>query len=229
MLASDMHLGLNVPNVWYRAMLVWTDDRGTAHRLVGVTLPGMPFIVSGSNGQIAWGYTNSYIDTTDVVTLETENTARAFYRTAQGYREIIDRTETIAVRGEEPVTFVARWTEWGPIVGTSGDGHYLVLRWNAHDPEATDTVPMELETATNVAGALAIGHRAGMPNQNLLVADRTGAIGWTLTGRIPRRFGHDGRYPVSWAYGDRRWDGWLADDEVPAIVNPADGDRKSVV
>ncbi|MEN9401668.1 MAG: Acyl-homoserine lactone acylase QuiP precursor [Verrucomicrobiota bacterium] len=223
MLASDMHLGLNVPNVWYRAMLVWTDDRGTAHRLVGVTLPGMPFIVSGSNGEIAWGYTNSYIDTTDVVTLETENTARAFYRTAQGYREIIDRTGTIAVRGEEPVTFVARWTEWGPIVGTSGDGHYLVLRWNAHDPEATDTVPMELETATNVAGALAIGHRAGMPNQNLLVADRTGAIGWTLTGRIPRRFGHDGRYPVSWAYGDRRWDGWLADDEVPAIVNPADG------
>ncbi len=55
------------------------------------------------------------------------------------------------------------------------------------------------------------------------MADSSGAIGWTVTGRIPRRVGFDGRYPVSWAYGDRRWDGWLPADEVPAIINPPDG------
>lgn len=223
LLASDMHLGLNVPTVWYRVVLAWTDEKSAQHRLVGVTLPGMPFLISGSNGHLAWGYTNSYIDTSDVVVLETENTARAFYRTTNGYKEIIDRPERISVRGEEPVAFIARWTEWGPIVGTDDDGHYLVLRWNAHDAEATDIVPMELETALTVDDAVAIGHRAGMPNQNLLVADITGAIGWTVTGRIPNRVGYDGRYPVSWAYGDRRWAGWLPADEVPTIINPPDG------
>ncbi|QCI79999.1 hypothetical protein E6W36_12200 [Hankyongella ginsenosidimutans] len=38
--------------------------------ITGVTLPGAPFMVAGSNGHIAWGFTNSYIDTSDAVLLE---------------------------------------------------------------------------------------------------------------------------------------------------------------
>jgi penicillin amidase len=63
----------------------------------------------------------------------------------------------------------------------------------------------------------------GIPNQNLVVADRAGQIAWTVTGRIPKRIGFDGRYPVSWGYGDRRWDGWMTDAETPVILNPPDG------
>jgi len=62
-----------------------------------------------------------------------------------------------------------------------------------------------------------------MPNQNVLLADATGHIAWTVTGRVPRRVGFDGRLPASWAYGDRRWAGWLDDAEVPVIRDPADG------
>jgi penicillin amidase len=55
------------------------------------------------------------------------------------------------------------------------------------------------------------------------VADETGRIGWTIIGKIPRRVGFDGRTPTSWADGSHRWDGWLAPEEYPRIVNPPSG------
>ena len=223
MLANDMHLGLNVPHIWYRAVFNWKDAGGAAHRVAGVTLPGIPLIVAGSNGRIAWGFTNAYIDTADVVLAETDATAQILYRTPHGWVEIEDRKETLKVKGQEPVPFVARWTEWGPIFAGPEDSRYLVLRWNAHNAESTNVNLVELETATNAADAVNIAHRVGMPNQNLLVADADGAIAWTLTGTVPRRVGYDGRVPVSWAFGDRKWDGWLKSDEVPVIAHPAEG------
>ncbi len=221
--ANDMHLTLSVPHIWYRAVLSWTDPTGRALRLVGVTLPGTPALVVGSNGRIAWGYTNSNIDTMDVVMAETETTADLFYRTLHGYTEIEDRPDPIKVKGAEPVPFTARWTEWGPILSSPGKGRHLALRWNAHDPEATNLDALDLETATTAAEAVAIAPRLGMPNQNLVVADSAGTIAWTLTGKIPRRIGYDGRFPVSWAYGDRKWDGWLKPEEIPVIINPPEG------
>jgi penicillin amidase len=223
LLANDMHLTLSVPHIWYRAVLSWTDAAGAVHRLVGVTLPGTPALVAGSNGQIAWGYTNANVDTLDVVTVEAETTAELFYRTPHGFVEIEDRKDFIKVKGEASVPFTARWTEWGPILSSPGKGRYLALRWSAHDPAATNMDMLDLETATTAAAAVAIAHHMGMPNQNLLVADRAGAIAWTLTGKIPRRVGHDGRFPASWAYADRKWDGWLNPDEIPVISNPPEG------
>ncbi len=221
--ANDMHLTLSVPHIWYRAVLTWTDPAGTAHRLVGVTLPGTPALVVGSNGRIAWGYTNSNIDTMDIVMVEAETTVQLFYRTLHGYTEIENRPDPLKVKSAPPVTFTARWTEWGPIISTLGHGRYLALRWNAHEPAATNLDALDLETATTAAEAVAVAPRVGMPNQNLVVADHDGAIAWTLTGKIPRRVGYDGRFPASWAYGDRRWDGWLRPDEIPVILNPPDG------
>ena len=221
--ANDMHLNLNLPHIWYRAVLRWTDPAGTAHRLVGVTLPGVPALVVGSNGAIAWGYTNSYIDTMDVVTVEVESIAQTYYRTPHGFVEIEHRPEVIKVKGADPVTLDTRWTEWGPIIGGPVNDRFQALRWNAHDPESTNLGALDLELATTVEEAVSIAHRMGMPNQNMVVADRAGHIAWTLTGRIPKRVGFDGRYPVSWAYGDRRWDGWMTDAETPVIMNPDEG------
>jgi penicillin amidase len=65
--ANDMHLGLAMPNIWYRASMVWRDAR--EHRLTGVTLPGVPNLVAGSNGDVAWGFTNSGGDWSDLVIL----------------------------------------------------------------------------------------------------------------------------------------------------------------
>lgn len=220
LLANDMHLGLSVPHVWYRAELNWRDAAGP-HRVVGVTLPGAPMIAAGSNGDVAWGFTNSAIDTTDLVIVETY--ADLQYRTPAGWRDIEDRTETIRVKGEADVTLTTRWTEWGPIIGPADQGRFYAMRWNAHSPEAANLNIMELETARSTGEAVRIAHRVGMPNQNILVADRAGRIAWTLTGKIPQRVGFDGRVPVEWGYGDRKWTTWLPEAEVPVVADPAAG------
>ena len=223
LLANDMHLGLNVPRIWYRSVLQWGESHGS-HRVMGVMLPGMPLVVAGSNGFVAWGFTDAYVDTSDVILAESDGFADTKYRMAQGWGEIHDRTEEIKVKGEkEPVAFLTRWTGWGPIIGELVASRYPVLRWTAHDPEATNLKLMELETATTAPEAIAIAHRSGLPNQNMLIADSDGHVAWTIAGLIPRRIGYDGRLPVSWAYGDRRWDGWLKPDEIPVILDPAEG------
>jgi penicillin amidase len=67
LLADDMHLALRAPNIWFRARLRWRDPRATGGMVdvTGFTLPGMPGVVVGSNRHVAWGFTNSYIDSAD--------------------------------------------------------------------------------------------------------------------------------------------------------------------
>ena len=222
MLANDIHLDLKVPHIWYRAVLQWTDEAGP-HRVVGVTLPGVPFTVVGSNGRVAWGFTDAYVDTTDVITLATETTAHSFYQTPAGWKEIEERPEEIRVKGEKSVPFTAKWTQWGPIIDGPRNGRGLVLRWTAHDAAATNLHFMAMETTRTAAAAVDLAHRASIPHENMLIADADGHIAWTIIGPLPRRIGYDGRVPVSWTYGDRRWDGFLRPEEIPVIANPAGG------
>ncbi len=221
LLANDPHLGLSVPNTWYRAALEWRDANGATQTVVGGTLPGAPTVIIGSNQHVAWGFTNAYIDTVDVVVVETYVDLQ--YRTPTGWRDIEERTELIKVKGGEPVALITRWTEWGPLIGEMAKGYSYALRWTAHDPAATNLGILDFETARSVSDVLRLAPAVGMPNNNLLVADTAGAIAWTVIGVVPRREGFDGRLPSSWAYGDRRWAGWLPAAEVPAVVNPADG------
>jgi penicillin amidase len=225
LIADDMHLALRVPNIWYRASLVWPVASGqpSTNQVTGVTLPGAPIVVAGSNGHIAWGFTNAFADTSDLVTVELVPGASTLYQTRDGLVKIDERQETISVKGSAPVTIDVRWTRWGPIVGQDGNGRLLALNWMAYQPAAANFSLGQLETARTAAEALAIAHRAGIPAQNFIVADANGAIGWTIAGQLPKRTGFDGRLPVSWAYGDRFWDGLLAPGDMPQILAPASG------
>lgn len=224
LVANDMHLGLDVPPIWYRAVLQWPDPSAPdgRRRLVGVTLPGTPALVAGSNGQVAWGFTNAQIDTSDVVLLEPLTGDPEAYLTPGGPRRIETRTETIEVRGAAPVQVDVQLSVWGPVVGADHRGRSLALRWVAHEPEAVNLGLLSVAEATNVEAALELANRAGIPAQNFTCADSRGRIGWTVAGRIPRRVGFDGRRPESWAEGTRRWEGWLAPEEVPRILDPAE-------
>ncbi len=222
LVANDMHLALDLPHIWYRAVYHWTDEAGP-HRTVGITFPGWPGLVSGSNGHVAWGFTVAYIDTADVVALAMEPVVHSFYQTPQGMQPVEERQEEIRVKGAPPVPFTTHWTRWGPVINTPKEGRGLALRWIAHDPEATNMNLFGLETVRTTAEAVAIAHDMGMPNVNIVLGDNRGDIAWTLAGRVPRRVGHDGRLPVSWGYGDRRWEGNLPAAEIPTILNPAEG------
>jgi penicillin amidase len=113
-------------------------------------------------------------------------------------------------------------TIWGPIIGADAFGRTIAMRWTAHEPDAIRLgTALELEQAGTVAQAIAIAQRSGIPQQNFTVGDSSGAIGWTIIGRVPRRVGFDGQDAVSFADGSRRWEGTLSPAETPAILNPA--------
>ncbi len=223
LLANDMHLGIRVPNTWYRISVVRPDGAGGSLRMTGVTLPGAPLVVVGSNGHVAWGFTNSYGDWTDLVVLETDPNDPEVYRTPDGPRRFEKVAERIRVKGGEDVVLEVKETIWGPVIDADLRGRPRALAWTAHHPQAVNLGIGGLETARTLDEVMAMANRTGIPPQNFVVADETGRIGWTIIGRIPRRVGFDGRLPASWADGSRRWDGWLAPEEIPRIVDPPSG------
>ncbi len=222
LVANDMHLGLSVPNTWYRLSIRYPGPDGDV-AVTGVSLPGTPLIIVGSNTRVAWGFTNSYGDWTDVVVVEPDPSDSGRYLVPGGSEPFRSITETIRVNGAPDETVDIRWTRWGPVVATDAHGRAVALRWTAHDPAAVDLDLLDLETADNVDQALDAAARAGIPPQNFVCADASGRIGWTIAGAIPRRVGWDGRLPGSWADGSRRWDGWIDPSDTPRIVTPAGG------
>ncbi|QQS55664.1 MAG: penicillin acylase family protein [Candidatus Competibacteraceae bacterium] len=221
LLANDMHLALRVPNIWYRATLAY-PEAGGERRITGVMLPGAPAIAAGGNGHIAWGFTNSEGDWADLVILE-PGVDDEHYLTPDGPRAFTHVRETLTVKDGPPETLEVLETVWGPVVDHDHRGRRRALRWVAHEPRAFNLGPQGLERVDTLEAALTVANQAGMPAQNILLASGDGRIAWTLTGPIPRRFGHSGRIPSSWADGRRGWDGWLEAAEYPRIVDPPDG------
>lgn len=223
LLANDMHLSLRLPNVWYRARLQVKTGAAPALDLVGVTLPGLPMLIVGSNGHVAWGYTNSYGDWTDVVIVEPDPQDTSRYLVTDGTEPYRERQETIRVRGQQAVMFPVRTTRWGPVIGTDASGRALALAWTAHHARASNLQLLHLENAPTLEAALDVANRSGGPVQNFVAADTVGRIGWTLMGQVPVRTNYDSSVPATWRSGGTGWTGWRTPQEYPRVVDPAAG------
>ena len=222
--ANDMHLAIRVPNTWYRASMEWRDSARTdPHVLVGVTLPGVAAIVTGSNTHIAWGFTNTWADWGDLIELEIDPANPDRYRTPDGWHDFERFDETIAVAGGPAQHEQVTWTIWGPVLGTDYRGRLRAYAWVAHAGERLATTITPLESAQTIEEAFDEANGLGTPGQNLVVADRTGRIGWSVYGAIPRRVHMDGVLPSSWADGSRGWNGWLDRAAYPRILDPPGG------
>jgi penicillin amidase len=222
LLANDMHLGIAVPNTWYRLSLVYPGADGE-RRVTGVTLPGSPAVVTGSNGRVAWGFTNSEGDWADLVLLDPVPGDPDAYLTPEGPRSLERETETIDVKGEKAETLAVESTIWGPVLDKDDQGRRRALAWVALREGGLGTGLDGMAAAGSLDEAQALAPEVGIPNQNFVVADASGRVGWTIVGRIPRRVGHDGSAPVSWADGTKGWDGWLSAEEYPRVVDPPSG------
>lgn len=218
LLANDMHLPLGVPNVWYRAVLHYQG-----RMLAGVTLPGVPLVVVGSNGHLAWGFTNVDADLLDLVQLETDPAHPDHYRTPEGFKAYTYRDEWIQVKNEPPQRLTVTETRWGPVSPAPLLGHPVAIHWTALQPETINLAMLELDQITTLADGIALFNRAGAPPQNVVLADAQGRIGWTYTGFIPVRTGFDGRVSVPWHGPATGWQGYIPPDQLPRLVEPTEG------
>jgi penicillin amidase len=177
---GDMHLNLRAPGVWFRARLIYPDEHAPGGRMdvSGFTFPGIPGVIAGSTGHVAWAVTNGYADTSQWALVPP-------CKGAPAQCGITEHRETIGVAGAAPEVLVVRETEWGPILRQEPDGSLLALRWVAHLPGAIGSGLAEFGWAHNLDELFAIADRAGLPIQNLVAADSTGRIGWRLLGAVP--------------------------------------------
>jgi penicillin amidase len=218
MVANDMHLDLGVPNIWYRAEIHFAGTH-----LAGITLPGLPLLVAGSNGHIAWGFTNVDADTLDLISLELDAENPDRYRTPMGWQRFEVRGETIGVKDARPVTISVRSTVWGPVLPEPLMGKPVAVRWTALEPAAIDFGMLDLFKTDTLEATMEVMNRSGGPNQNVALADDQGHIGWTLLGRFPLRQGFDGSATRSWANGNNQWTGFIPPAEMPRLIDPAQG------
>ncbi len=113
-------------------------------------------------------------------------------------------------------------SSYGPVLKHDPEGNPLAVRWTQYFPQAANLNLMHLEQAQNVNDAVAIGNTAGIPPQNLMLADSQGNIAWTIAGVMPVRH-YDGSQLVPWQLAGDGFSDWLAPQDYPRVLNPQDG------
>ncbi len=216
LVANDMHLAQRVPTIWYHARLrLVAAGAHDALDLNGVTLPGAPVLVAGSNGAIAWGFTNSYGDWLEVHPEECSAVDGEGMHTAAGVVPLAVVHEKIRVQGDADADLAVRSGPQGLLLRVDGAEHiYWFGSWLAQNPRATNMNLMELEPVQSAAQALALAPGIGIPHQNFVVGDAQGHIGWTIFGLIPSGT------EAARARGDGPW---VQGAEHPRIYDPAVG------
>jgi len=237
LLAGDPHLALGFPAIWYLARI---EEPGFV--LTGATAPGVPFLVLGQNGRIAWSMTSNEADTQDLF-IEKEGPGQTYLTppglappglAPSGTAGFALRREVIHVRGGADDILTVRESRHGPVISDAlpqeaalGQGEVLALAWTAlaptdgeHQDPATSLIALDEATTTAAAGEAA-GHSLA-PVQNLLVADRRGIALYT-TGTVPRRRAGDGSFPQPGWDGAHDWTGLASGDSLPHVTAPASG------
>ena len=229
LLASDPHLGLTAPTIWYLARLELSSGG-----VIGGTIPGVPLVLVGRSERLGWGLTTAYADDQDVVieTLNPDN--REEYQTPDGWDRFQSRQSIIKVKDAEPVTLTLRWSRNGPILpGSHYDleaitpaGHVAAVSWTALSGQDTSlSGAMALMRAGTVAEALEAGRKVVAPAQNVMLADGSG-IALQLMGALPARDpGHpsQGRLPALGSDPRVGFKGVLPYEDNPRFVNPTSG------
>jgi len=216
LLSNDMHLGHQMPNLWYEAHL-----RSSNLDVAGVTLPGMPYVIVGHNQRIAWGFTNIGPTVADVY-IENFN-AQGAYQTPQGWQQPEHREELIHVKGKADVAVDVKITRHGPVVTElfPGETRPLALRWTLY--EGLHMPFFDVDSAQNWEEFRKAFSQLDAPGQNVVYADVEGNIGYQATGRVPIRASGDGSLPVSGADDAHEWTAYIPFDKLPSIYNPSSG------
>jgi penicillin amidase len=228
MLANDMHLDLQAPALWYLVGLHAPAPSDTAPALdvVGVSIPGAPFVIAGRNRAISWGLTNAYVDDVDIFLERLDPADPGRYMTPDGSHPFEVVAESIRVRGaDDPVVMEVRRTRHGPVLPQETSDTLLALQWTAFEPTTVFRAVMGFNLARSWEEFLDAADSMDDPHQNLVYGDTAGHIGYVMGGTVPIR-GNRRPAPVAprpgWT-GEWDWQGELPFDEHPRVLDPPAG------
>ncbi len=213
-LASDPHLGFQIPSIWYSCH-VSVKGRSVA----GATFPVSPVVIIGHNDRIAWGVTNLQADAVDyyIETLKSDDPLQ--YRHRGEWKRVDQSIEEIAVRGEAPHRLTLASTVHGPII--SRDGKAISLAWTGLAPTRDVVAFWRINHAQSLREFLEALDDLAVPALNMVYADVEGNIALHPSGALPLRTPGQGRIPMEGASGDNDWAGMIPRKDLPLAINPA--------
>ena len=224
LLANDMHLPMGIPSIWFENHIV-CDQFDT----IGVTFPGIPGVVSGHNGYVAWGLTNGFPDVQDLyierIRRLDDGRVQAEYDGRWEDARVLH--EVIQIKGGSTASEEVIITRHGPIISSiltnAEEADPLALRWTALEPDTMIEVIF-----SNLSAQDCVQFHHGLrhwktPVQNVVYADTKGNIAYSFPGKIPIRAKGDGRLPVPGWTSEYEWVDYIAYENLPHFYNPPQG------
>lgn len=203
LLANDPHLGPSAPGTWYAL-----EVQGGDLHVAGATRPGLPGVVSGHNGAVAWGVTNTMADYVDVAVLKKDGDNG--YLLAGEHKDLTWKRLSLTVKGsEEPVVRDVAMTELGPVLTDPTAEYFAALQWTGTQlVEASPDTLASLQKVTTVKDAMGLADSLMVTGLHMVFADVKGDYGSVLMGTLPARRAHSGMLPYPAWLPEHGWDGW---------------------
>lgn len=229
LLASDPHLPLSAPSVWYLARIQFPDGGA-----IGGTIAGIPSVLAGRNEHIAWGPTTLYSDTADFY-METVNPDDpATYKIADGWAPFQTRDERITKSDGSVVEVTMRRTRHGPVLPLdwtalaeiTPQGSAPALSWTLlSDEDRSLSAAMRLMRATSLDDAERLAGDYVAPPQLITIADAE-RVGIFAVGQAPLRRSESrvqGRVASPGWRAENDWVGVVSSSALPRSIDPPSG------
>lgn len=223
LLASDSHGPLGVPS-----MFSYVQIRAPKYQASGVTLAGLPMVLGGFNGKVAWSTASVMGDNQDLFLEKIRRQGNGLTYEAGGkWQPVIVRNETYFVKGQRPIREAVYETRHGPLLNSAqgtalGNGFGLALQTPSFADDKSLDAFFDLSRAQNVERASDASREIRAITLNLIFADASN-IGWQVTGRYPNRREGEGLLPSPGWDGRYDWDGYADPMLHPYDQDPAQG------
>jgi penicillin amidase len=191
--------------------------------VIGATEPGLPGVIRGHNGQVAWGRTATGTDEADVFVEEVNPANPDEVKWNGKWEPLKTLTETIDVKNQSPVTVTLKFSRHGPIFYEDRTHHRAyALRSSLMEQGTAEYIGgLRMDQAASARDCLVNADFMRSPPTNLVCASADGHIVFRISAAAPRRQGWNGRLPVP-GTGAYEWDG-LRSDDLPREVDPPRG------
>ena len=234
-IASDPHLSLTLPSVWYGMHL-----NDTNQNVIGVTIPGAPGIIMGCNDSIAWAETNGYDDVMDWYDIYFKDKSMNEYYYDNDWHTTDKVVEKFHIRNSQTFYDTITYTKHGPVVwdydyqtlsigAKSAKGSRprqaamgRALRWQAHDGTNEIRTFYEINNAKNYNDFVNALEWFVCPGQNFAYVDENNISMWHA-GSPPIKWKEQGRYIGDGRDPKYEWGELIPHNHKAHIKNPKQG------
>ncbi|EJZ56892.1 penicillin acylase [Pseudomonas fluorescens R124] len=221
-LASDSHGPLAAPSLWS-----FVQIRAPKYQAAGVTVAGLPMILGGFNGKVAWSATSVLGDNQDLFLEKIRRQGNSLTYEVNGkWQPLGVRNETYFVKGQRPIREAVYETRHGALLNSAqaaqGNGFGLALQTPSLTDDKSLDAFFDLTRAQNVERASDASREIRAIALNMVFADASN-IGWQVTGRFPNRREGEGLLPSPGWEGRYDWDGYADPMLHPYDQDPTQG------